>query len=301
MGVITRGTTSPNRLRRVDRWLAGPQAWRLRRAGGSPVVVDLGYGASPVTAVELHDRLRRVRPDVEVVGIEIDPERVAAGRPLERDGLTFRLGGFEVPLADGARPLVVRAFNVLRQYGEDEVPHAWQRVVDRLAPDGLLVDGTCDELGRRSAWIAVDASGPVSLTLSLRLADLERPSDVAERLPKALIHRNVPGEPVHDFLTAFDTAWLHAAPQGAYGVRQRYLAAVGALREQGWSVLDGPSRWRLGELTIGWADVAPAGWARPGLLAIAVRRVTTGRRDPGCSARGPGRARTPAAGPDGHR
>src|SRR4051794_30702807 len=67
-GMITRGTTNPNRLRRVDRWLAGPQAFRLRRAS-RPVVVDLGYGATGVTAVELHNRLRQVRPDVEVVGI----------------------------------------------------------------------------------------------------------------------------------------------------------------------------------------------------------------------------------------
>ena len=46
-----------------------------------PVVVDLGYGASPVTAVELHDRLRRVRADVQVVGIEIDPARVRDAAP----------------------------------------------------------------------------------------------------------------------------------------------------------------------------------------------------------------------------
>src|SRR6187200_3429701 len=108
VGVITRGTTNPNRLRRCDRWLAGPQAWRLRRGGQSPVVVDLGYGASPVTALELHERLRRVRADVEVVGIEIDPARVEAAHPLERPGLRFALGGFEVPLPGGARPVVVR-------------------------------------------------------------------------------------------------------------------------------------------------------------------------------------------------
>ena len=78
VGTITRGTTNPNRLRRCDRWIAGPQAWRLRRSTTPPVVVDLGYGASPVTAVELHDRLRRVRADVQVVGIEIDPARVRA-------------------------------------------------------------------------------------------------------------------------------------------------------------------------------------------------------------------------------
>ena len=55
---------------------------------------------------------------------------------------------------------MVRAFNVLRQYDESEVADAWATVRERLAPDGLLVDGTCDELGRRSAWVAVDRVGP---------------------------------------------------------------------------------------------------------------------------------------------
>ena len=148
------------------------------------MVVDLGYGASPVTALELHDRLRRVRPDVEVVGIEIDPARVAAALPLERPGLRFAVGGFEVPLPGGARPVVVRAFNVLRQYDESQVADAWATTVARLAPDGLLVDGTCDELGRLATWVAVTADGPVSLSLSWRLRGLERPGVVAERLPE---------------------------------------------------------------------------------------------------------------------
>jgi hypothetical protein len=121
------------------------------------------------------------------------------------------------------------------------------------------VDGTCDEIGRRAAWVAVAAAGPVSLTLSLRLAGLERPSDVAERLPKALIHRNVPGEPVHAFLGALDAAWARSAPHGAYGVRQRWLAAAAAVQAAGWPLLDGPSRWRLGEVTVAWPAVAPAG------------------------------------------
>jgi len=263
VGVITRGTTNPNRLRRCDRWLAGPQAWRLRRSGPAPVVVDLGYGSSPVTALELHDRLRRVRPDVEVVGIEIDPARVAVARPLERPGLRFAVGGFEVPLPHGARPVLVRAFNVLRQYDESQVPHAWATTVGRLAPGGLLVDGTCDELGRLMTWVAVTADRPVSLSLSWRLRGLERPGVVAERLPKALIHRNVPGEGVHRLLTDLDEAWARQAPQAAYGIRQRFLATASALRTSGWPLLDGPSRWRLGELTVAWDAVAPTG--SPGL------------------------------------
>ena len=257
VGVITRGTTNPNRLRRCDRWLAGPQAWRLRRSGATPLVVDLGYGASPVTALELHDRLRRVRPDVEVVGVEIDPARVAGARPLERPGLRFAVGGFEVPLPGGARPVLVRAFNVLRQYDESQVADAWATTVARLAPDGLLVDGTCDELGRLATWVAVTADGPVSLSLSWRLRGLERPGVVAERLPKALIHRNVPGEGVHRLLTDLDEAWARQAPQAAYGIRQRFIATASALRDAGWPLLHGPSRWRLGELTLAWDAVAP--------------------------------------------
>ncbi len=130
----------------------------------------------------------------------------------------------------------------------------------RLAPDGLLVEGTCDELGRRSAWVAIDRSGPLTLTLSWRLRGLDRPGAIAERLPKALIHRNVPGEPIHDVLARIDAAWDRSAGQASWGARQRFLATAEAVREGGIRLVGGRSRWRLGELTIPWGDVAP----RPG-------------------------------------
>ncbi|TWP39075.1 class I SAM-dependent methyltransferase [Leekyejoonella antrihumi] len=255
MGAITRGTTNPNRLRRCDRWLTGPQAWRLRQTDRPPVAIDLGFGASPVTAVELHQRLRRVRADAQVVGLEIDLDRVRAALPLERPGLTFRHGGFEIPVPGQVE--VVRAFNVLRQYDESQVRGAWDRVRERLAPRGLLVDGTCDEIGRLSSWIAVDHIGPISLTISVRLAGLEDPSIVAERLPKALIHRNVPGERIHQLLRDLGDAWAHASPHAAYGARQRFIVTARTLRDAGWPVLDGPHRWRLGELGVAWHAVAP--------------------------------------------
>ena len=151
----------------------------------------------------------------------------------------------------------MRAFKVRRQCAEDDVAAAWASVRSRLAPDGVLVDGTCDELGRLATWVAVEPSGPVSLSLSWHLRGLDRPSTIAERLPKALIHRNVPGEPVHDFLADLDRHWERNAGHAAYGVRQRFLATAGDLRTSGWPLLDGPSRWRLGELTVAWAAVAP--------------------------------------------
>ncbi|MFC4030202.1 class I SAM-dependent methyltransferase [Streptomyces polygonati] len=256
VGVVTRGTTNPNRLRRMDRWIADRHAWQLRGAA-DPLVVDLGYGAAPWTAVELLGRLRRVRPDAEVIGIEIDPARVAAAQAYARDGLTFRHGGFEVPLPGGRRPVLIRAANVLRQYGEAEVAAVWDRLRARLAPGGLLVEGTCDEIGRRHVWVALGPDGPRTLTFATRLASLDRPSDLAERLPKALIHRNVPGEPVHAFLSAFDRTWAAAAPLSSLSARQRWTHAVRELRATGWPVLDGPTRWRQGEVTVTWSAVAP--------------------------------------------
>ena len=258
-GRITRGTTGVNRLRRVDRWIA---ALPVLRATDDPLVVDLGYGASATTSNELHDRLAKVRGDVEVLGIEIDPERVRRAAADAKPGVSFRLGGFEVPTDGGRRPAVIRALNVLRQYDESEVPDAWARMRARLAPGGQLVEGTCNELGRVASWVTLDADGPHTFTISLRLTELDAPSIVAERLPKALIHRNVPGERIHALLVDLDRAWASAAPLGVYGPVQRWQATVASVRDAAWPVLDTPplggrARWRLGELSLPWDAVAP--------------------------------------------
>lgn len=254
-GRVTRGTTGTNRLRRIDRWIA---TLPVLRATPDPLVVDLGYGASATTTLELHERLARVRPEVEVVGIEIEPERVKLAAASSKPGVSFRLGGFEVPLPAGRRATVIRALNVLRQYEEHEVLENWQRMVDRLQPGGVLVEGTCNEIGRVCCWVAITADGPQSLTISLRLSDLEKPSVVAERLPKVLIHRNVPGERVHEFLEELDRHWQYNAALGAFGPSQRWIAVATAMKRN-WPVLGTPTRWKLGELTVEWTAVAPAG------------------------------------------
>jgi hypothetical protein len=248
LGLPTRGTTAPNRLRRVDRWLVAVHGDRIR-AAEEPLVVDLGYGATPVTAVELHTRLSQVRPDVEVLGIEIDQDRVDTAQHAARPGLAFVRGGFELA---GRRPLVVRALNVLRQYDEQAAADAWQTVLERLQPGGVLVEGTCDEIGRRAAWVDLDVTGPRTLTLAAHLPTLARPSDLAERLPKALIHHNVPGRRIHELLTALDDAWDRAAPYAPFGNRQRWVAA---LDELDWA--KDTRRARFGEVTVPFESVAP--------------------------------------------
>jgi hypothetical protein len=238
----------------VDRWLGATQIPRLRDAA-RPLVVDLGYGASAVTTLELVARLGAEVDGLEVVGLEIDPDRVRAVE-ADRDPprIDFRVGGFELA---GLRPVLVRAFNVLRQYDEESAARAWATMRAALGPGGLIVEGTCDEWGRRAAWVALDAEGPLTLTLSARAADIDRPSDLAERLPKALIHHNVPRQPIHEFLRSFDAAWAAAAGFSAFGPRQRWTAAVEQLAEGGWPVVGSSRRWRHGEVTVRWTAVAP--------------------------------------------
>ena len=238
VGQFTRGTTGSNRLRRFDRWTEHLCARRLRR--GQPLCVDLGFGSSPTTTVEWQRSLRALNPRVRVVGVEIDPERVRLAAPT----IDAIHGGFEIPTHD--RPLVIRAANVLRQYDRDDVAGAWTVMQQRLATGGWLIDGTCDEQGRLTAMLSLDASAARWFTLSVRLAGLERPSQVAARLPKALIHDNYEGSPIHALLTDLDRAWERGA---RWGARQRWIEMAAVVKDR-WEVRDGPGRWRLGEITV---------------------------------------------------
>ena len=260
VGTVTRGTTNPNRLRRIDRFVV---AQRILRAEATPILVDLGYGASPITAIELSSRARAVNPAAQLVGVEIERERVDRGLAVAGDQLHFALGGFEVPLpnppfAVGQKVHLIRAFNVLRQYSEAEVAGAWALMCGRLAPGGLLIEGTCDEIGRLASWVTLDATGPLTFTISLRLSGLEMPSKVAERLPKALIHHNLPGEKIYDYLQAIDAAWRLHSPLATFSAQQRWVATCDTLLSNGWPIVVDRKRWRLGELTVAWSAVDPA-------------------------------------------
>ncbi|GAA3222896.1 hypothetical protein GCM10010468_48990 [Actinocorallia longicatena] len=257
----TRGTTAPNRLRRQDLWITETQP-----LPAGPLVVDLGYGASPGTAVELYSRLRVRYPGVRLVGLEIAQERVDTAnaflgpRRALYPGLSFARGGFEL---DTVRPPdLVRAANVLRQYDEPTAWKMWDRLSGGLAPGGVLVEGTCDEIGRRQVWVTLPRTREATITFAASLAHLPRPSALAERLPKTLIHRNVPGERVHAFLSDWDRAWQTAAPQSVFGPRHRWLASLDLLRTT-WPIrttppAGGPRRWRRGDVTLPWSALDPS-------------------------------------------
>ena len=256
VGAITRGTTNPNRLRRVDRFIANLPQLKSSR----PIVVDLGYGATPTTAIEMQHRLAQTNPKTIVVGIEIDRERVERGIPFQTKNLLFGMGGFEIPLPkplDAEQVDVIRAMNVLRQYDESEVMPAWSLMQSRLKDDGLIVEGTSDELGRIASWVTLSKTKVESFTIALKLNEVDKPSKVAERLPKILIHHNVEGESIHQLLKELDDAWHRNSGLSTFSPAQRWIATCRDLKNAGWPITNNQKRWALGELTLSFDAVAP--------------------------------------------
>lgn len=264
LGQITRGKTAPNRLRQTDVFLA--VAYPDRLAGPGALYVDLGYGAYPVTTRETLQRLRRVNPDLQVLGVEIDPARVTEAAAFVEPGLEFRLGGFDLPLRPGERPRVIRAFNVLRQYGEDDCAAALRSLGEALAPGGLVVEGTCDPPGRLLTFDLYERAPAglrrLAFVLAPRLRGLTAtfdPRSLRAILPKRLIHHAEPGGAIDAFFAAWQRAW-RVARSTASDPRQCFAVAARRLAEQhGYPVDVRPRLLRRGFLCLGpqWPGLHP--------------------------------------------
>ncbi len=256
VGQPTRGKTAGNRLRRVDAFLLLYDAHLLRREDGSFAgawFVDLGYGAEPVTTLESAARFRRINPLLPVMGVEIDPARVAAAQPFADERTEFRLGGFNLPLrrleaGRSERVRAIRAFNVLRQYQEEDVEPAWAELASAALPGALLIEGTSDPSG--SLWVAnvLRREGPAprwrleALVFSTKLRTPFAPEAFQAVLPKNLIHRVQPGEMIYDFLEAWKRAAQVTAHERVWGERRRFVAAGQTVRTYGFCV-DTRRRW----------------------------------------------------------
>lgn len=277
-GQPTRGKTASNRLRRVDMFLLRYDPHLIARADGPfarAFFVDLGYGFEPVTTLESVARLRAINPALPVLGVEIDPERVAAAQPLVQPGVDFRLGGFNLPLAawpDGAAETVraVRAFNVLRQYAEAEVAPALARLAEAVLPGGLLIEGTSDPPGRiwaahvlRRTHTTLDATGDAwqreALVFSTNFCGGFDPADFQAVLPKDLIHHMLPGEAVYAFFEAWKQAARATAAYQVWGARVWFGAAARALTGMGYRVNLRPGWLRKGFLLLHQLSLASPG------------------------------------------
>src|SRR5689334_8690475 len=250
-GQPTRGKTASNRLRRVDNFVLLYEPSLLTRTDGlfaQALFVDLGYGFDARTTLESAARFRRVNPDLPILGVEIEKDRVEAALPYADEKTFFRLGGFNLPLREGEHVRLIRAFNVLRQYEEKDFTPAYERLAEYVLPGGLMIEGTSNPFG--SIWSANVArttddkrliASPRGWTMeALVFSTNFRTGFGIEEfqtiLPKNLIHRVVPGEPIYDFFEAWKGAAAETAAIKTYGPKQWFIAAAERLAERGYAI-----------------------------------------------------------------
>ena len=63
------------------------------------------------------------------------------------------------------------------------------------------------------------------------------PADFQAVLPKNLIHRMVPGEPICDFFEAWKRATRETAPMRTWGLRKWFVASAERLQLDGYDLL----------------------------------------------------------------
>jgi hypothetical protein len=243
-GQPTRGKTASNRLRRVDNFILLYEPSLLTRTDGlfaASWFIDLGYGFDARTTLESAARFRRVNPNLRILGVEIDKERVEAALPFA-DALThFRLGGFNLPMNAGERVRLIRAFNVLRQYEEKDFAPAYERLAEYVLPGGLMIEGTSTPFGQ--IWAAnlvrMTEAGSWSYEALVFSTNFRLGFDVESFqtiLPKNYIHRVVKGEPIHDFFEAWKQSAAETSALKTYGLRQWFVAAAESLASKGYAI-----------------------------------------------------------------
>ncbi len=261
MPPATRGRTAPGRLAALDAWVCHAESALLLRKDGpwlDAPFVDLGLGEAPWTTLESATRLRTVRPDLRVVGVDHDPARVAAAAPHADAWTTFRVGDFTI--GPGAR--LARVLNVLREYTPAELPGIHRRLGEGLLPGGLLLEGTSDARGgvlvthllRRGA----DLPFPLVREGLLFHTDFSQgfaPLLFRDRLPRDL-RRVAPGTTMHAFFAAWTAAWQAArvaardappndSPDGLFAASIAGLAArVPGVDPDPWLARGGYLVWR---------------------------------------------------------
>lgn len=244
VGQPTRGKTASNRLRRVDNFVLLYEPSLLTRTDGlfaDSMFVDLGYGFDGRTTLESASRFRRLNPDLQVLGVEIDKSRVEAALPYADEKTFFRLGGFNLPLHEGEHVRLIRAFNVLRQYEEKNFAPTYERLAPYILPGGLMIEGTSNPFG--SIWVAnlVRKEEAVNwrfeaLVFSTNFRTGFHIEEFQTILPKNLIHHVLPGEPIYDFLEAWKQSASETSSMKTYSTRQWFIAAAERLMRRGYAI-----------------------------------------------------------------
>jgi len=270
IGLPTRGKTASNRLRRADNFILLYEPSLLTRTDGlfrQSLFVDLGYGFDARTTLESAERFRRINPNLPILGVEIDKERVEAALP-HADAIThFRVGGFNLPLLPNESVRLIRAFNVLRQYEEKDFIPAYETLAQYVLPGGLMIEGTSNPFG--SIWVAnlvrkkLESDGVQSsfqkqtsgvqnwkmeaLVFSTNFRMGFDITDFQAVLPKNHIHHVAPGELIYDFIETWKRSAAETSSAKVFGLKQWFAASAESLAAKGYKI-DLHKKW----LAKGW-------------------------------------------------
>ena len=203
--------------------------------------VDLGYGFDARTTLESAARFRRVNPDLPILGVEIEKERVDAALPYADEKTFFRLGGFNLPLKEGESVRLIRAFNVLRQYEEKDFAPAYERLAHGVLPGGLMIEGTSTPYGQiwtanvarrleSGKWVIEALVFSTNFRLGFDIRDFQAV------LPKNYIHHVVQGEPIYDFFEAWKQSAAETSSVKTYGLRQWFTQSAELLAQNGYKI-----------------------------------------------------------------
>lgn len=187
--------------------------------------------------------------------MEIDPKRVEMAQLYTNEYTFFRLGGFNLPLQTWpeGEPETIRlicAFNVLRQYNEQDVEPTDHLLSQHFLPGRLIIEGTSSPLER--IWVANILRTPTqpstspwfleALVFSTNFRQPFDPVDFQTVLPKNYIHRVVPGEAIYQFFQAWKQATHITTPFKVWGSRQCFKASAQQLATYGYPI-NTQSKW----------------------------------------------------------
>jgi hypothetical protein len=190
-----------------------------------------------VTTKELARAVRARHPGLRVVGVE------RTARPAEPD---VELVAGDFASCAGLGPTaVVRAFNVLRGYREEEVAPAREALGAGLVEGGLLLEGSTDTEGHvTTAWLLRRRGGQLLNEALLFHTDFTRgfsPWLFRDWLPRDLRRGVKPGTPVFALLEAWEA---RAKAGGEADPRARFLSSLDApLAATAWERANGFARW----------------------------------------------------------
>ncbi len=228
---------------------------------GRGAIVDVGYGETPITTIELARAVQQVNAEVRVFGIEREtPTAESQVRHVDQlhqlhqhspsprggegrgEGVTLLAGDFAT-CASLAPAAVVRAMNVLRGYREEEVEEIHAALGAGLVEGGLLLEGSTDTEGHVTVvWVMRKRSGALVREALLFHTDFTRgfsPWLFRDWLPRDLRRRAQPGTAIHSLLAAWDSQ----VPGDVSDARARFVASVrGGVVATAWEIDHGFAR-----------------------------------------------------------